>query len=389
MADTERIFRQPDITAVVGRYHTQISKGLRDTVESVRASLFPAAFAVPLLDSFYGQIEYHLGWRHPDLTRARTHPGKLLRPTLLLLGCELAAGSAGLDADARSECVRRAIPAAVCVELIHNFSLVHDDIEDGDEERRHRPTLWKLWGVPQAINTGDGIFSIARASLWRLVDEGVDPAAIVHLAALVDRTCIELCEGQFLDMTYEGRRDITVNLYLEMIERKTASLMACALEMGGILGAPQNHALAKRLAEFGRRLGMAFQLRDDLLGIWAREEELGKTAAGDLRRKKMSLPVIAALETARGEDLDFLSRMYTNSSLASDEQIKEALAILARTGARDRVRAALIEQGAMAREALDAAAEGAPDAREAHELLTALLDLVVAAAGDQASTTAT
>src|SRR5262249_17304146 len=168
-------------------------------------------------------------------------------------------------------------PAAVCVELVHNFSLVHDDIEDGDAERRHRPTLWKLWGVPQAINTGDGIFAMARASLWRLLDDGVDAQVVVSLAPLVDPTCLELCEGQFLDMSYEGRQDVSVTMYLEMIERKTAALMACATEMGGRLADADQPDVAVRLAQFGRALGIAFQLRDDLLGIWS-AEQLGKTA---------------------------------------------------------------------------------------------------------------
>jgi geranylgeranyl diphosphate synthase, type I len=380
VAETELIAGQIDVEAVLDRYRAALNAGLRDTIRAVRADVGHAGSATPLLDRFYGQIEYHFGWRHPDLTPARLHSGKLLRPTLLLLGCELAAGCAGLDAAERAVRARQALPAAVCVELVHNFSLVHDDIEDGDEERHHRPTLWKLWGVPQAINTGDGIFSIARASLWRLLENGTDARTVMRLAALADRTCVELCEGQYLDMSYEGRRDITVDLYLKMIGRKTASLMSCALEMGGILGYPENRVLASRLAEFGRGLGMAFQLRDDLLGIWAAQEELGKVAAGDLRRKKMSLPVIHAFETARGEDLHFLSRMYAEGSAASDEQIAQALAILERTGARERVRSTLTEYGTLARDALDAAIEGAPEAREAHDLLAALLDFVVAAA---------
>lgn len=379
MAETERLAEELDISVVLGRYRTLLEKGLRDTLEAVRASLAPAGSATPLLDDFFGQIEYHLGWRHPDLRRARANTGKLLRPTLLLLGCELAAGCGGLDATARAARVRRAVPAAVCVELIHNFSLVHDDIEDGDEERRHRPTLWKLWGVPQAINTGDGIFALAHAAIWRLLEYGVEAQTVAHLATLVDRTSLELCEGQYLDMRYEGRRDITVSLYLEMIGRKTASLMSCALEMGSTLGQPENHALACRMAEFGRALGMVFQLRDDLLGIWARQEELGKVAAGDVRRKKMSLPVIHALETAAAEDLHILSRIYAENGAANDAQVAAALAIFERTGARDRIRTALKEQGAIARGALEAAAEGAREADEAHALLGALVEFLVAA----------
>lgn len=380
MADTKLVTEQMDVNTVLSRYQALLTSGLRDSIEAIRTGATSGGPAGPLLETFYGQIEYHLGWRRPDLSSARVYPGKLLRPTLLLLACELSASRAGLDAAARAARTTQAVPAAVCVELIHNFSLVHDDIEDGDEERRHRPTVWKIWGVPQAINAGDGLFSIARAVLWRLVDEGVNPATIVRLAALLDRTCIELCEGQFLDMSYEGRRDVTVDLYLEMIARKTASLMACAMEMGSLLGSPDDTTLAGQMAEFGRGLGMAFQLRDDLLGIWARQEELGKIAAGDLRRKKMSLPVIHALETADGDDLDFLSRMYAEYGPASDDQIARALEILERTGARDRVRTALDEHGVAARGALDSAADGVREAQDSHDLLAALLDFVLAAA---------
>jgi geranylgeranyl diphosphate synthase, type I len=276
--------------------------------------------------------------------------------------------------------VRRALPAAVTVELIHNFSLVHDDIEDGDEERRHRPTLWKLWGVPQAINTGDGIFALARGGLWKLAERGVPAAVVVRLASLTDQTCLELCEGQYLDMSFEGRRDVTVDMYLDMIGRKTAALMACAMETGALLGAPDRMELGAAMARFGRALGLVFQLRDDLLGIWARQEELGKTPAGDLRRKKMSLPVIHALEHAGEDDAQALWSIYAEHGPATDQQIAQALAILLRTGARERVRGGIREQGALARAALAQAAGSAPEAQEVRDLLAALLDFVLAAA---------
>ncbi|HEX8032618.1 MAG TPA: polyprenyl synthetase family protein, partial [Ktedonobacterales bacterium] len=263
------VSQRVDAEVVLVRYRPLLAEGMRDALEHALAWRKVAPPAAALLDEFDGQIEYHLGWRNPDLSPAQSHPGKLLRPTLVLLASELAAGRHGATASERDDLVRRVVPAAACVELVHNFSLVHDDIEDGDEERRHRPTLWKLWGIPQAINTGDAIFSLARQGLWRLVDAGIAPLVVVRLAALLDRTCLELCEGQFLDMRYEGRRDITVEMYLEMIGRKTAALMACSTEMGAHLGAPDDAALAGTLARFGRALGLAFQLRDDLLGIWA------------------------------------------------------------------------------------------------------------------------
>src|SRR5262249_14030822 len=254
-------------------------------------------------------------------------------------------------------------PPAICVALVHHSSLVHDDIEDGDAARPHRPTLWKLWGVPQAINTGDGIFALARASLWKLLDAGIDARVVVRLAELVDRTSLELCEGQFLDMCSEGRQEVTVAIYLDMIGRKTAALIACPTEMGALLAAPDQPELAAELARFGRALGMAFQLRDDLLGIWS-AEQLGKTAAGDLRRKKMSLPVIHPLETASAADRATLQHTYSAPGAATDVQIAEALAVLERVDARTRVRSALREYGASARAALEAAAGDAPAAHE-------------------------
>ncbi len=380
MADIGSIAEHVDVEAALSRYRRVLRDGMQRALHAARAAALDAPATTALLDTFHGQIEYHLGWRQPDLSPARANPGKLLRPTLVLLASEIAAARTGATTQERSHLVNRAVPAGVSVELVHNFSLVHDDIEDGDEERRHRPTLWKLWGVPQAINTGDGIFALARMELWRLVDAGVEPSIVVKLAASLDRTCLELCEGQFLDMSFEGRRDVTVAMYMDMINRKTASLMSCACEMGGHLGAPVDAAISSRLADFGRALGLAFQLRDDLLGIWAHEEQLGKVAAGDLRRKKMSLPVIHAMETATGEDLRTLTAVYAAHGPATDEQIAVALGVLERTGARQRVWAALQEQGGLARAALDAVASQVAETTEARELMDALVSFVTAVA---------
>lgn len=369
-----------DAEAVFSRYRQVMSDGLRQALTDMRQSDALAPATKGLLSEFYGQIEYHLGWRQPDLSPASANSGKYMRPALLLLSAELAAGRHGADASQRDHSARQAVPAAVSVELVHNFSLVHDDIEDGDEERRHRPTLWKLWGVPQAINTGDAIFSLARHALWRLTRLDVDAATVVTLAELLDRTCVELCEGQHLDMSYEGRQNVTVPMYLDMIGRKTASLMSCATEMGARIGAPQDEALAHQLAAFGRALGLAFQVRDDLLGVWATSEKLGKTPAGDVRRKKMSLPVLQALEVANETDRRALRAIYDAEGPASETQIRDTLAIFERTGARERVRSMLKEQSDAAQDALAAAAEGAPQAKEAQEQFSALVRFVAAAA---------
>jgi geranylgeranyl diphosphate synthase type I len=366
-----------EVEDVLSRYRSLVAEALHDAVASAPTHTPPAPASASLLEEFYGQIEYHQGWRNPDLSPAASHPGKLQRPTLVLLAAELAAGQAGASPEEREAIAQRSVPAAVAVELVHNFSLVHDDIEDGDEERRHRPTLWKLWGMPQAINTGDGIFAIARLQLWSLPKHGVAPATVVRLAALLDATCVALCEGQYLDMRFEGRSDVTTAMYLEMIGRKTAALMSCAAAMGGLLGAPENAEVSERLATFGRALGLGFQLRDDMLGIWS-AKELGKSEGGDLRRKKMSLPVIYAMEHAGDEDRQTLTAIYAKDGPASEEQIGTLLDILERTGAHEHTRKVLHEQCAAAQEALDAAAGPSLATRDAYDALNGLLAFVAA-----------
>lgn len=381
MANTETRMESARIESVLARYRPLISRELRRIVRSA-ASLTPSSpVTAEPLSGFYAQIEYHLGWRHPDLSAAKAHPGKLLRPTLLLLACELGAELRGVASAERAASVESALPAAACVELVHNFSLIHDDIEDGDETRRHRPTLWTLWGVPQAINTGDGLFSLARAGLWGLPARGVAPAVVVRLADRLDRTCLELCEGQYLDMSFEGRDDITVEMYLDMIGRKTAALMACATTMGALIGAPEDDALAERMERFGRALGVAFQLRDDLLGIWAPTSELGKTPAGDLRRKKVTLPIIHARESAGAEDRAAIASAYAGEGEMPQEQIETTLHILERAGARERVREELRTRAAVARSALEAVGEADDAERDGPRgALASLLRFVSAAA---------
>jgi geranylgeranyl diphosphate synthase type I len=363
---------------VLGRYRETLSEAFRQALRDAHGVTATSTTDQTrrLLDDFYGQIEYHHGWRTPDLQPQPWRPGKLLRPTLLLLACEVAAGQAGGEPKVA---VARAIPAALAVEFIHNFSLIHDDIEDGDEERHHQPTLWKLWGVPQAINMGDGVFALARLQLRALTERGVPAETALAVAARLDATSVELCEGQYLDMRFEGRRDVTVAMYLDMIGRKTAALMECAAAMGAQIGAPDDAALCGRLGAFGRALGMGFQLRDDMLGIWS-AVALGKSAAGDLRQKKMSLPIIAALEHGAPADQQALMAIYDAPGPASDEQIATLLAILERTRARERTRTMLRDQCEQARALLDSVCGAAPmtDTTDACAALGILLDFVAA-----------
>jgi len=264
----------------------------------------------------YEMVRYHLGLDGSDGTR-----GKRIRPLLGLLAYASIAGDH-----------RAALPGAAAVELGHNFSLVHDDIEDGDVERRHRATLWTLHGVPQAINTGDLIFSLSRIALHRLTDLGFSDAKVLRLMRLYDETCVRLCEGQYLDIASSASdAPMTVELYFDMIGRKTAALIAASIEAGALL-ATDDEAVIGGYRRFGWALGLAFQLNDDLLGIWGEQRRTGKEPT-DVSRRKKTLPVLYAFEHADAAARDRLAALYAIPEPTAAD-IAGIVAILERTGAR-------------------------------------------------------
>jgi geranylgeranyl diphosphate synthase, type I len=265
----------------------------------------------------YEMVRYHLGLDGSDGTR-----GKRIRPLLGLLAYASIAGDH-----------RAALPGAAAVELGHNFSLVHDDIEDGDVERRHRATLWTLHGVPQAINTGDLIFSLSRIALHRLTDLGFSDAKVLRLMRLYDETCVRLCEGQYLDIASSASDGpMTVELYFDMIGRKTAALISASIEAGALL-ATDDESVIGGYRRFGWALGLAFQLNDDLLGIWGEQRRTGKEPT-DVARRKKTLPVLYAFEHAGRVERDRLTALYAIADPTAAE-VAEIVAILERTGARD------------------------------------------------------
>lgn len=239
----------------------------------------------PMYAGYYGMLRYHMGWVDQNFHPTVTNGGKRIRPIVCLLACEAAGGAA-----------ETALPAAAALELLHNFSLIHDDVEDDSPTRRHRATVWALWGVPQAINAGDALFTLARLALQGLRTRAVEPVAFLDAFTLFDQACLRLTEGQYLDMTFEQRLDVTVDEYLAMIGGKTAALLSACVEMGALLGGA-NVATRSQLAEFGRALGLAFQIEDDILGIWGDERVTGKSAAIDILTRKKSLPVVFALQS--------------------------------------------------------------------------------------------
>ncbi|MGL4651851.1 MAG: polyprenyl synthetase family protein, partial [Caldilineaceae bacterium] len=221
----------------------------------------------PAVDRHYGMLHYHMGWLNEALLPEISPSGKRLRPMLCLLACAEVGGE-----------VARAIPAAAALELLHNFSLIHDDIEDGDEMRRHRATVWKIWGVPQAINAGDGMFALAFAAIQRLNDRGVAPETTLAALRIFTQTCVDLTEGQHLDIGFERRDLVEVEEYLRMIQGKTAALIAGSVAIGAAVGGAESEQDAA-LWRFGHNIGLAFQIQDDILGIWGDPEVTGKAAA--------------------------------------------------------------------------------------------------------------
>jgi geranylgeranyl diphosphate synthase, type I len=242
---------------------------------------------------FNVMLNYHLGFADAQGNPAQINAGKRIRPMLVLLACEACGGDA-----------HTALPAAAAVELLHNFSLIHDDIEDGDELRRGRLTVWKQWNVAQAINAGDAMFAQAHLALQRLVDCGVPAARVVQALRAFDAMCVHLTIGQHLDMSFETRADVTAAEYMAMIEGKTAALVKACCEIGAIV-AGADEARIEALGEFGRGVGLSFQLQDDVLGIWGDPAKTGKQDS-DLAHGKKTLPVLFAAEhDARVRELYF------------------------------------------------------------------------------------
>lgn len=356
------------------RYMELIQNALQREVTRLRTP--PSSLVTPGLDSFYGQMGYHLGWLDAQLLPAQPQTGKLLRPTLLLLAYE-AAGANGCTFKREEKLhLGRALPAAVAIELFHNFTLVHDDIEDGDQERRHRPTAWAVFGLPLALNLGDGLASLSRLTLLTLCDEGVSADLVARLGSRFDRAALTVMEGQHLDLCFETQEQVTISHYLEMITRKTAALMACATEMGAMLGCSDEPTITA-LRQFGLRLGTAFQIRDDLLGIWATRAESGKTPAGDVLRRKKTLPILHAIQHASPQDHAWLRAFYSQQEAPGSEQVEQVLSLLEHTRSREYCQHCLTEQCLFAREALRRVPTPAvPLAQEALADLGALIEYV-------------
>lgn len=252
---------------------------MRPAVESELQSVIQSSLTgeYPELRSM---LTYHMGWEGEGAgTDAQ---GKRIRPLLVLLSAQAAGGR-----------WQRALPAAAAVELLHNFSLVHDDIQDQSPLRRNRQTVWVKWGIAQAINAGDVLFTLSFLSMQRLL-ESLPAEEVLLSSHLLQQTCLRLTEGQYLDIAYEKKSDLPMAAYWPMIGGKTSALLSCCTELGAIAaGADERRRAAFR--EYGDSLGLAFQVLDDWLGIWGDVGQTGKSVESDLSSGKKTLPVLYAI----------------------------------------------------------------------------------------------
>lgn len=293
-------------------------------------------------DELVRMSRYVLGWEDAD-GRPSAGGGKRLRPLL----CLEVAAAAGADP-------AQALPGAVAVELVHNFSLVHDDIQDGDALRHGRPTAWQVVGAPQAINLGNFLYT---RGLRQLADSRLPgaPRALAILFEAVER----MVAGQWADIAFEDAESVTEEDYLAMVEGKTGALLGAAAGIGAALaGAPRGTVDAFRA--WGERLGLAFQVQDDYLGAWGDAAATGKSTSSDIARRKKTLPVVFAL--ASDGSGDALRALYRAAPAPEDDTAK-VLELLETSGAREHTRA-LARRFSAEAEALLADIAIADDARD-------------------------
>lgn len=282
----------------------EIEKGLKATINSDIPDSFPGLKEM---------MNYHFGWLKNDLKQKSS--GKQIRPFILLI-CNIVCGGNW----------KKALPAAISIELIHNFTLIHDDIEDQSWLRRGRETLWKIYGIPQAINTGDAMFSLAQKNMVKLENE-IDKQTGFDALKRINETCLILTGGQNLDIAFEKETEVTQDRYLIMIEGKTAALLSASAEIGGIT-AQTTETNRNALRDYGKALGLAFQAWDDWLGIWGEEEMTGKSSSSDLISGKKTLPIIYALNK-RG---DFSKSYFAKGT--NESNFQELLGLLENEGAK-------------------------------------------------------
>lgn len=300
-------------------------------------------------------VRYPLGLVDETGDPENASRGKRIRPALLLLANEAAGGN-----------WHAAVPAAAAVEFLHNFSLVHDDIQDNSSTRRGRPAVWKLWGRSQGINVGDLLFVLSFSALQGLGRRGVTAKTRLAVEDALTGSCLELTRGQYLDLHFEDCTTVSLDRYLSMIMGKSAALLSSCARIGATLAGARSDRV-EHFASFGLNLGMAFQIRDDYLGLWGDPRLTGKSSATDIRSRKKTLPVLYGLEHSRQ-----FSELHREPAEA-DEDVTVFLSLLEESGSREFTQLQVERWSRAARQSLDAAEPAEIAGAHLHNLLDELL----------------
>ncbi len=300
----------PPLPHMFERYRSEIAKTLRTSISDLQLKEIP------------NLLKYHLGWvdQEGNMSQTASSQGKALRPTLCMFACD------ALNGD-----ISGAVLGAAALELIHNFSLIHDDIQDQDIERRHQSTVWSIWGVPKALVAGDAMQAVGDLTALMTIESGVPVNVVLKVSEILTESYLEMIEGQCLDLQFETRTDISAEDYLGMVGRKTGALLRSSVHIGALI-ATDNTDITDAFSEFGSHIGRAFQIRDDYLGIWGDASETGKSNDNDIRRRKKSFPVVYGFEHASGSAKEELISIY-NKEIDNDDDVAKVMTILEDVGA--------------------------------------------------------
>ncbi len=301
MADNVHL--KPELPLVLSRYKDVLDLALKDAISDRRIFL-------------YDMLRYCMGWSDAYGAPLETKKGKGIRPSLCLFTCDALGGD-----------IEKALPAAVSLELIHNFSLIHDEIQDSDEIRHHRPTLWNVWGIPKALVAGNVMRVLADKSMSTMPSD--HSKLLTVSSSIVSEACLEMIEGQYMDISFEGGDGISVDQYMKMISHKTGALLRSSVHIGAVIGS-RGGRVADIFREIGIKLGFMFQIRDDILGTWGETTSTGKPVGSDIRRKKNTLPIIHARETQPYQEE--ISELYSLEFI-EDHHVDRVLDILDATKA--------------------------------------------------------
>ena len=280
------------------------------------------------LNNYNGNLSHYIknyfGWIDVDGNTVQdSYQGKAFRPSICMLMCE------GMGGD-----IKAASVSSISIELVHNFSLIHDDIEDNDRFRRHKPTLWAVWGIPKALVTGNSMLALGNKELEKLNKFGLSNSDIFFSQKLLTESYLKMMEGQFLDISFEKQKTVNQDEYIKMIGLKTGALIECSVLIGAVTsGKKLSTNELNNIQNFGKSLGLLFQIRDDILGVWG-TNKTGKPVGSDIKKKKKSLPIIIALSEKNQQYKNLLLEIMDKPNI-EDTDIQKFIYIMEKIGVKD------------------------------------------------------